>query len=57
VDICRVHHPFDQDMWNLDAILFLAEGDSALARDRLEALLERFPANRLARRNLENFPD
>lgn len=57
VDICRVHHPYDQDMWILDAVLFAAEGDSALTRDRLEALIEKYPANRLARRNLEKLPE
>lgn len=57
VDICRVHHPYDQDMWILDAILTEVEGDPDLARERLETLIEMFPGNGLARKNLERFPD
>jgi Flp pilus assembly protein TadD len=52
VDIARVHTPFDQRLWNLDAILTVAEGDRALARERLETLTEMFPDNALARENL-----
>jgi predicted Zn-dependent protease len=52
VDIIRVHRPYETRLWNLDAILTLAEGDRALARDRLEALLERAPGDDLARENL-----
>jgi hypothetical protein len=52
VDIARVHLPFDRRLWNLDAVLTAAEGDTALARDRLEALTEKFPNDVLARENL-----
>lgn len=52
VDIARVHHPYDQDLWILDAILTEAEGDRELASERLETLLDRFPENDLARENL-----
>lgn len=57
VDICRVHHPYGQDMWILDAILTEAEGDPELARERLETLVEIFPGNALARKNLDKLPD
>jgi len=53
VDIIRVHHPYDTRLWNLDAVLTAKEGDRDLARDRLEALLEREPKETLARENLE----
>lgn len=52
VDIARVHHPYDQEMWILDAILTDVEGDRELASERLETLLDRYPENDLARENL-----
>ncbi len=53
VDIGRVHHPYDQELWTLDVILTEAEGDSKLARERLETLIQMFPENKLARKNLK----
>lgn len=53
VDIGRVHNPFDERLWNLEVILTLREGDSALARERLETLIDMFPENALAAENLD----